>query len=267
VRITAPEPDARAALDTVDLFDPGRYQASCQHVVWQTLRAASPVWWQRAANGCGFWSLTRHADCDEVLRHSQVFSSVDGTILASVGVGDAAGGLTITLMDPPEHTKIRRSAMRLLGSSGVRARLERVRSRVERAVGPLPAGGEHDFALLARRLPMAMFGDLMGVPEQLWDPIAYWASASIAPEDPEFRRGASVDDTMRDAHHQLFELFTEALRHSRRHPGDDLLTILSTLRIDGRRMADPGPGRRGRALDVTDPPPHPPRRARHRHRR
>jgi cytochrome P450 len=238
MKITSPAPDASVDLDTIDLFDPARYRDGCQHAVWRSLRRQAPVWRQPAANGCAFWSVTRHEECTRVLRDTETFSSEDGTILASVGVGDSAGGFTITLMDPPRHTDVRLPAMRLLGRSGVQRRMRLVSDRVEQLVAPFIAGAGGDFALAARRLPMAMFGDLMGVPEALWDDIAYWATVSIAPDDPEYRAGDTVEETMRNAHHELFTLLTEALRFRRRHPGDDLLTVLSALRLDSRRMSD-----------------------------
>lgn len=240
MRITAPDPDVWVELDSIDLFDPARYVAGCQHAVWRTLREKAPVWRQPAANGHDFWSVTRHGDCGQVLRDAETFSSTDGTILASVGVGDSAGGLTITLMDPPEHTAVRLPAMRLLGRSGVRARMDRIARRVDELTRPYLGAGGGDFAPLAARLPMAVFGDLMGVPRELWDGIAHWAGVSIAPDDPGHHGGADVDEAMRQAHHELFTRLTEALRYSRRHPGDDLLTALSALRLDGRPLGDRG---------------------------
>lgn len=237
MEITAPAP-YRPPLPSIDLFDPRRYQSACQHAAWRTLREQAPVWRQRTPDGVDFWSLTTHADCDQVLRDHRSYSSVDGTILASVGIGDPAGGLTITLMDPPAHTRIRKPAMRLLGGSGVRARLDRIRTRVHALLEPLAAGGEHDFAALMKLLPMTMFGDLLGVPEPLWASMAHWAYASIAPEDPAYRTGGSVAQSMRNAHHELFQLFTEALRHRRRHPGDDLLTVLSRHTCDGQPLGE-----------------------------
>jgi cytochrome P450 len=238
MKITSPPPDVPVDLDAIDLFDSARYRDGCQHAVWRSLRQRAPVWRQPAANGCDFWSVSRYRDCARVLRDTGTFSSEDGTILASVGVGDSAGGFTITLMDPPRHTEVRLPAMRLLGRSGVQRRMRMVGERVQRLVAPFTTDGGGDFALLAKRLPMAMFGDLMGVPEALWDDMAHWSMVSIAPEDAGYRAGDTVEETMRNAHHELFTLLTEALRFRRQHPGDDLLTVLSTLRLDGRRMGD-----------------------------
>ncbi|MEW1860530.1 cytochrome P450 [Streptomyces sp. NBC_00669] len=236
MKITSSTPDDDVDLATVDLFDPGRYRDGCQHAAWRTLRRHAPVWRQHAAGGTPFWSVTRHADCGRVLRDTETFSSEHGTILASVGVGDPAGGQTITLMDPPEHGEVRMPAMRLLSRSGVERRTARIRERIDDLTASFVAAGGGDFAEVGRRLPMAMFGDLMGVPEPLWEEIGRWAAVSIAPEEPEYAVGATVQETMLNAHHELFDLFTEALRHRRRDPGDDLLTVLSSLTVRGRHL-------------------------------
>ncbi len=238
MRITAPRPDQRVPLDEIDLYDPERFRSSAQHVVWQTLRAEAPVWWQSATNGTGFWSVTRYADCLKVLKDHKTFSSQHGTILASVGVGDSAGGLTITLTDPPRHGEIRVPAMRTLAPKIVQQRAERIREQVRKVVAPCLEGGAHDFARLMRRLPLAVVGEVMGIPERYWDDIARWTTASVAPADPDFATGSSVAETLRYAHHELFACFSELIRHRRVHPADDLITILVNIRPDGARMED-----------------------------
>lgn len=237
MEINASLPDY-LSLEEIDLFDAERYATADRHGVWRTLRDKAPVWQQATPDGSDFWSLTTYPDCDRILRDHQTFSSEDGTILASVGVGDTAGGQTITLMDPPAHTQIRRPAMRLLGGSGVRARMDLVTQRVRELAAPLADGGSLDFAALVELLPMTMFGDLMGVPRELWAPIARAAGASIAPEDPTYSAGQPVEQTMIDAHYQLFALFSDALAYRRQHPGDDLLTILDHLEIGEQRLDD-----------------------------
>jgi cytochrome P450 len=237
VRITAAEADVRTPLDRIDLVDPEGFRSGCQHATWARLRHEAPVWWHERPGGQGFWCVTRHADCELVIKDHRTYSSEHGTILASVGVGDSAGGQTITLMDPPRHTQIRLSAMRALSHSIVRERAERIRAGVRRLVEPC-LEGEQDFARLMRRLPMTVAGELMGVPESLWDGIAFWTTASIAPEDPEYARGATVRETLRQAHHELFACFAELIRHRRAHPGEDLISMLVAAEPDGRRMDD-----------------------------
>jgi cytochrome P450 len=225
VELTAPPADIPIELADIDLYDPAGFRTADAHPTWRTLRVKAPVWWHDRESGTGFWCVTRYADCERVVKDYRTFSSEEGTILASVGVGDTAGGQTITLTDPPEHALIRVPAMRTLGHSVVAQRTPVIRDRVVELVRPCESG-EVDFGQLMRRLPMVLAGEFMGIPEKYWDDIALWAGACIAPEDPAYALGSSVEKTLRLAHHELFACFRELVRHRRTNPGNDLISVL-----------------------------------------
>lgn len=212
-------------LADVDLYGPTGFRTNDLHPTWRTLRVKAPVWWHDRAGDTGFWCVTRYADCERVVKDHRTFSSEEGTILASVGVGDAAGGQTITLTDPPEHATVRVPAMRTLGHAMVQRRAPAVRDRVLELIRPCESG-EVDFAHLMRRLPMVLAGEFMGIPERHWDEIALWAGACVAPEDPAYALGSSAAQTLRLAHHQLFACFRDLVRQRRAEPGDDLVSVL-----------------------------------------
>lgn len=225
MELTAPPADLLVDLADVDLYEPATFTTADQHPTWRTLRVKAPVWWHDRAGGTGFWCVTRHADCERVVKDYRTFSSEEGTILASVGVGDTAGGQTITLTDPPEHAVIRVPAMRTLGHTVVQQRAPAIRERVVELIRPCESG-EVDFARLMRRLPMVLAGEFMGIPERYWDDIALWAGACVAPEDPAYALGNSVPQTLRLGHHHLFACFRELVRYRRANPGDDLVSVL-----------------------------------------
>ncbi|GIE99523.1 cytochrome P450 [Paractinoplanes rishiriensis] len=230
-------PGSPVPLAAIDLVAPERYRSGDQHPAWRTLRQQAPVWWHDRGGQTGFWCVTRHADCERVLKDHRSFSSAGGTILASVGAPDPAGGRTISLMDPPRHTVLRTTAMRWFSHSVVRRRAGRIRGHV-RALADRLAAGEIDFAALARRLPMAVTGELMGIPERYWDDLAHWTAVGLAPEDPAWSPGPDVDATLRRAHHEIFASFLEIIQAVRARPGDDLISALIRLAPDGRPMDD-----------------------------
>jgi cytochrome P450 len=225
VKLTAPPDDTVVDLADIDLYSPTGFRTRDLHPTWRTLRVKAPVWWQDRGSDTGFWCITRYADCERVVKDYRTFSSEEGTILASVGVGDSAGGQTITLTDPPEHALIRVPAMRTLGHAMVQRRAPAIHQRVLDLIGPC-AGGDVDFARLMRRLPMVLAGEFMGIPEAHWDDIALWAGACVAPEDPGYALGNSAEQTLRLAHHHLFAVFRELVRERRAKPGDDLISVL-----------------------------------------
>ena len=237
MRISTLDPGTTVPLAEIDLYDPERYRQQDQHAAWLTLRQHAPVWWHERPGQPGFWSVTGHADCERVLKEHRTFSSASGTVLDSVGTGDPAGGRTISLMDPPDHTTIRTDTMRRFSHGAIREKSAVIQAEVRRLIEPL-LDGEQDFAVLMRRLPMAVSGALIGVPEEDWDPLAYWTAAGIAPESPEFSNGSTVANVLRRAHHEIFARFSELILHRRRYPADDLISTLMEVRIDGRRMDD-----------------------------
>ncbi|GAA4760766.1 MULTISPECIES: cytochrome P450 [Streptomyces] len=238
MRITSPDRDARVPLAGVDLYDPVPYRDACQHTLWQTLREEAPVWWQKAPNGTGFWNFTRHADVDQLLKDHRRFSSEDGTILSSVGVGDAATGKTMTVTDPPRHAQLRNPVMQKLGRAMIRRCTEQLRAEVGGVVAPLLADRKGDFVGLMHSLPMAMLAPMMGIPEELREEIAHWSAVSIAPDEPGLTGGLDAHTAAREAHVHLLDLFGAAIRMRAGDPGDDVMTALTGLLLDGEPLTE-----------------------------
>ncbi|GGO94218.1 cytochrome P450 [Wenjunlia tyrosinilytica] len=234
--MTAPGPGQRVPLDTIDLYDPRRFQEYPQHVAFATLREEAPVWSQEAPNGARFWSVTRYADVVRVLKDVRRYSSEHGTILAVTG-GDSAGGRTINLMDRPRHTWVRVPTFRTMTTNILHQRVDRVRAHVRRIIEPCFDGGEHDFAQLMFDLPMAAVGEILGIPERYWPDIPRWTMAGVAPDDEEFTKGETAD-TLRQAHHDLFAMFSELIEARRAEPKDDLVSMLVHLDFGGQPMED-----------------------------
>jgi cytochrome P450 len=235
MRMTSVAPTRPVPLDRIDLYDPGRYQTDDQHASWHTLRLEAPVWAQRTDRGDRFWSVTRYQDVRQVLIDDRRFSSVHGTILA-VTRGDSAGGRTINLMDQPQHAYVRLPSMRTMATRLVRDRREEVRTHVRRILdGAFDTAGPVDVAGLMTHLPMAGVGTIIGIPTGYWEPIVRWAMAGVAPDDPGLSTGSEAG-TLRQAHHQLMEMFSELIRERRRHRRDDLISVLLDLDFGGRRL-------------------------------
>jgi cytochrome P450 len=229
-----PRPGEHVPLDRIDLYDPERYRFSSQHPAWHSLREHAPVWQQRTPDGTPFWSVTRYAAVNALLKDTGRFGSEHGTILAVVG-GDPAGGKTINLMDPPRHTYVRVPSIRTMSTHVLLRRREGVRDHVRRIIADFVQGGEHDFAQLMLDLPMAAVGEILGIPQSLWSEVPRWSMAGVAPEDPVFAMG-SPGETLQKAHHELFALFTELIRNRRAQRADDLISVLLELDYGGRRL-------------------------------
>lgn len=226
-------PQDRMPTEEIDLFDPQRYRLGSQQLAWHTLRATAPIW-PSSQDGAKFWSVTRYGDVLHVIKDHRAFSSAHGTILAVLG-GDSAGGKTINLMDPPQHAGVRVPTMRLLSTPAVHRTRDRVRERVEAIFAPCRDAGDVDLVPMMMRLPMAVIGDVVGVPQEYWEDVAVWTMSGVAPADAAYAQGA-VDDTLRVAHFELFAMFGDLIRERRARPRDDVISALLEAQIDGRKL-------------------------------
>lgn len=236
--ITAPDLDARVPLDDVDMYDPGRYPLQCQHTLWQTLRHERPVLLQHTPDGTPFWSVTRYADCDRLLKEYDTFTSEYGTILSSVGIGDLGRNKTMTVSDPPVHTQFRNPVLRKLSREMIRRCGAEMDERISRLLEPLLANGGGEFMSIMHKMPMAMLAPMMGIPEEMHDDIAYWTAVSVAPDEPSLNGGTPGHAASLRAHVQMLELFETAIKLRRDEPGDDVMTALTELLLDGAKLTD-----------------------------
>lgn len=233
--MSAVGPETPAA--DVDFFDLRLFASGPPYDVWRTFRRESPIRPERAPSGARFFSVFRYDDCAAVLKNTSAFSSAHGTILASLGQGDAAGGRAITVSDPPRHTHLKARSMRAVSARAISAHETGMRERIRRLLEPCFLGGEHDFAPIARSVPLAIAGPLIGLDESLWDEVAIWTMASLVPDDETWGHGQS-EHAMRESHHQFFACLIDTIRSRRRRPQDDLISGLVTLEIDGERLSD-----------------------------
>lgn len=225
-------------LTAVDLVDPRMYSDGDPHPIWARMRRDDPVRWHPVGPDLGFWSVTTLEHSSRVLREHETFTSQRGTLLSLLGKDDPAGGHQMAATDPPRHTRMRGPLQRALTIKSVERSADQIRAQVRRLLDPARSGEPFDFADAVTQLPMAVTGMLMGLPEPDWPRLTLLTLMSIAPDDPEFNEGADPDAAVRRAHRELFAYFADIVRERQKRPGgDDLVSLLLTMEIDGRKMS------------------------------
>lgn len=232
MRMTAPDPEARVDLRGVDLFDPELYATGDPHLVWQTLRAEYPVFWN-ARPDHGFWAVTRHRDVRRVLRDHDSFTSERGIVLWSLGVGDPAAGKMVAVTDPPHHHEIREPLGRPLAKHAVCDHESWLRPLVRQTVAPAWDTDVWDVAEAFARLPVASIATLMDFPPDDVERLLRWSYQAVAPLDPHYRAG-SLEATLLRSHHEIMNYFRRRVRERRANPSTDLLSHLIGMQIAGR---------------------------------
>jgi len=199
--------------------DPGPYYAK--------LREGCPV--ARVEDFDGFWILSRYADVSAAARNPAVFSSAEGITIPKLPIPPQ-----ICLeQDEPEHSRYRRPMQQWL-SPGRMARLEgRVREIVDSLIDGFVAKGEIDIAAeLAEPVPPLVMALLMGLPDSDWHTFRDQMNRIVgyaAAEDPAASAAASQE---------FVGYLAGKLAERRANPGDDMLSDIATLQIDGAPLSD-----------------------------
>jgi len=262
--------------DTEVVFDPGTYVDGVPFGALARLRDSEPVVWVPEVPvlgwpaGPGFWLVLRHADVSSVLTRPSLFSSALGATQIRDPSSPAALDYVRRMMlnmDPPEHSRLRRLLSRSFTPRAVARLADQIaghaRSICSRAFsGP---GGELDFAKdVAADLPLLTLADVLGVPPQDRWLLFDWSNRVIGYQDPDYATSSSFDPSSgtpmaREAHalrpapdssgrmpdprtrEGMPDLYAYAhllAEHKRRHPGDDVMSILLAQRdSDGSQVS------------------------------
>lgn len=249
-------------MDSKVIFDPDTYVERVPHEEFARLREAAPVSWVEEPPidiwpaGPGFWAVWRHADVKAVLRNPRLFSSHLGAtqIRDPATPEDLAWVRRMMLnMDPPEHTRLRGLLTKAFTPRAVAALKDRIDARARELVAAVPDDGVVDFVKLAADLPLWTLADVLGVPESDRYLMFDWANRVIGYQDPEYSSsdlastmtattpmaqaalrvrpkptpdGRMPDPRTRDGIPDLYAYAHELAAYKRRHPGDDVMSIL-----------------------------------------
>ena len=191
--------------------------------------------------GPGYWSLTRHADILTASRMPELFSSAAGatSITTLPAEFNAFFGGMIN-MDDPRHGAQRRIVSRGFTPRAL-ARLEAgVRARADRMIDRVIERGECDFvASLAAPLPLEIIIDLMGIPPSQTEMVFRNTNTILGLGDPDLMGGQSdLVATALRAGAELAALMREMAEDRRKHPREDLTSVLLNAELEGGALSD-----------------------------
>jgi cytochrome P450 len=246
------------------LFDPSTYVDGVPFRELAKLRDQSPVVWVAEApvlgwpEGPGFWLVLRHADVESVLaRPPQFSSSLGATQIRDPATPQALDYVRQMMlnMDPPDHSRLRRLLGRSFTPRAVGRLEERIRDHARTICDRVFTGqrGECDFAKdAAADLPLLTLADVLGVPHQDRWLLFDWSNRVIGYQDPDYASSAEFDPAAgtamarqalelrpppdaegrmpdprtREGMPDLYAYAHLLAEEKRRHPGDDVMSIL-----------------------------------------
>ena len=221
-----------------DPFEPGYVESP--YGQYARLRATDPVHWSGLLEG---WVLTRYDDVAQVLRDLTISVELENAKPTMVAESERLrmaerGGKaeTLVLRDDPDHARLRRLMQQPFGIRAIDNLREMVRVRIDAALDELVTRGEMDvIADFAYPLPVAIFCEMLGIPDEDSPRFRDWTSAVARNLDPlisadEREKCMALMDEM--------ELYlVEQIEEKRRNPADDIMTELVHAEEEGDRLS------------------------------
>jgi cytochrome P450 len=203
--------------------------------MYRALRDHAPVH-RVPDNGEGedYWVLSRFEHVLDAAVDAGTFSS-DAGLTFSYGEKEKIGiEAPIVMMDPPEHTSLRKLVIKQFTPRQVQALEPMVRAFVVERVERLREAGAGDVvAELLKPLPSLVVAHFLGVPPEDRSLFDRWTQAIVA-------ANALGDITSaKDAVSEMFVYFSGLIEKRRREPGDDVISALVHGRLNTGQEVSP----------------------------
>lgn len=169
-----------------------------------------------------FWVLSRFDDVFEAARDTETFSSAQGLTPDAAGMAMFEGhAAPIVMMDPPEHTAMRRLVSQPMTPRKVDSIEPAIRAFVDERLDVVADTGEVDIIeALFKPLPSFVVAHYLGVPIEDRARFDGWTNAIVAANAAGDIAGAP------NAALDLFGYATELIERRKTDPGDDLVSNL-----------------------------------------
>lgn len=205
--------DASAGKVEFDPFDRDLIRNPFPH--YARLRQEAPVYWCARH---GFWVLSRYEDVLAAVSNPRDFSAAGGASYKSVM------DRNMQRVDPPEHTRLRRTVAKAFTPRMVPALEPKIRHIAISLLEQIQAQGHMDvIADFAYPLTITVISEMLGVSPEDQGDFKRWSDAFVNLTDRE-----NGEALAQQAKQELYAYFRRAVAVRRAQPGrhDDLLSML-----------------------------------------
>jgi len=195
--------------------------------MYEALRDHDPVHEVKSEDG-DYWVLSRFEDIMDAAVDFATFSSAQGLTFQYGEMEKLGVQAPIVMMDPPDHTALRKLATKRFTPKQVRDVEPLIRAFVIERVERLREMGQGDVvAELFKPLPSLVVAHALGVPQEDRDQFDGWSDAIVSAN----ATGDILNAT--DAVGQLFTYFAALIEKRRSDPADDMISTLVHAQLDG----------------------------------
>ncbi|MCH8813625.1 MAG: cytochrome P450 [Chloroflexi bacterium] len=186
--------------------------------------------------------LSRHRDCESVLRNHRKWSSdlrnaTDSGFEPNLDLFDL--DRPFLFLDPPDHTRLRSLVSRAFTPRVV----EELRARVQVIVDDLLNAVSEQGIMeviddFAHPLPVIVISEMLGVPSQSHSQFREWSAELAKSLDPELAAQPEAVERQRRAIALFDDLFKELIAERRDKPKGDLLSALVQAEEEGDKLTE-----------------------------
>ncbi|MBT2443722.1 cytochrome P450 [Streptomyces sp. ISL-36] len=216
-------------MSVIELGEYGADFTANPYPYYAKMREAGPVHRVRTADGDELWLVVGHEEARAALADPRLSKSP--SVVGMTMLDERVIGPNLLVLDPPDHTRLRR----LVAGQFTGRRVESLRPRLRRLTGELadamaPARHADLVDSFAFPLPITVICELLGIPTADRDTFRAWTSAIVAPT------GAGPEAAAIEGLADYLDALIEDKRAA--GPTDDLLSDLITARAeDGDRLS------------------------------
>ncbi len=216
------------------VYDPYAYEIhEDPYPTYARLREEAPLYRNDEQR---FWALSRHADVLAAFRDSERFSNAEGVSIDPAASGPHAHRtMSFLAMDEPEHGRMRGLVSRGFTPRRVAGMEDGIRALTVRHLDAALAKGAFDFVGdVAGKVPMDVMSELLSVPVADRAELRRLSDVLLHREEgmtdvPPAAIAASLD---------LVVYYAAMIAERRAKPGDDLISALCAVDVDGVRLTD-----------------------------
>jgi hypothetical protein len=197
--------------------------------IYRGLREHDPL--HRMPDGSYF--LSRYDDCLAVYRDTAVWRS-DKTLDFKPSFADSLlyehHTTSLVFNDPPYHTRVRKLLAPAFTPRALRALQTRIEALVDRLLDNAAEHGEIDLISdFAAAIPIALIGDMLGIPQNEREPLRDWSLAILGALEPvlsraQFDTGVSA---VADFKAYLHDVITDRLHNAANDPTEILSKLIA----------------------------------------
>jgi cytochrome P450 len=181
------------------------------------------------------WFALGHAEVTALLRHPRLSTDESHATSEAGNAADPNRVRSLLFMDPPDHTRLRGLVARAFTPRRVEDLRAATRAITAELLDAMAAHrGPIDLVeAFAYPLPVRVICALLGVPPADEAVFTHWSRGIARSVDPTILRTPAIDATITEARQNLSAYIGNLLAERRRAPGDDLLSALAAVDVDG----------------------------------